>query len=99
MNQQELIQNAWTLTEAIEAAVGKEDWAQAAELDEARAPLVMSLQADQPADALIVIRKIQASMDAVAARARDAQTALSATYRRSMDGAKAASQYHQAARL
>ena len=59
----------------------------------------MALQAEQPADALIVIRKIQASIDAVAARARTAQTALAATYRRSMDGAKAASRYQQAARF
>ncbi|SAK85054.1 flagellar protein FliT [Caballeronia ptereochthonis] len=99
MNQQRLIEDAWALTEAIELAVGKEDWEHAAGLAEARSPMLMSLQAGQPADALILIRKIQASMDAVAARARDAQTTLSATYRRSMDGAKAASQYHQAARL
>lgn|SRR5689334_16369128 len=99
MNQTELIQNAWALTEAIEDAVGKEDWARAAELTEARAPLVMALQAEQPADALALIRKIQASIDAVAARATAAQTSLAAAYRRSMDGAKAVSRYHQAAQL
>ncbi|WP_321794173.1 flagellar protein FliT [Caballeronia sp. J97] len=99
MNQQELIHNAWSLTEAIEEAASKNEWARAAELAEARAPLVMALQAPQPADALEVIRKIQASIDAVSARARDAQTTLGATYRRSMDGAKAASRYHQAARF
>ncbi|BBU26364.1 hypothetical protein BTHE68_00980 [Burkholderia sp. THE68] len=99
MNQNELIQNAWALTEAIEEAVGKEDWARAADLTQARAPLVMALEAEQPADALAVIRKIQASIDAVAARAGTAQVALSTTYRRSMDGAKAASRYQQAARF
>jgi len=99
MNQNELIQNAWALTEAIDEAVGKDDWAHAAELAQARAPLVMALQAEQPAEALIVIRKIQASIDAVAARAHMAQTTLSETYRRSMDGAKAASRYQQAARF
>lgn len=99
MDQNELIRNAWRLTEAIEEAVGKEDWTRAAELAEARAPLLMALQAQQPADALAVIRKIQASIDAVAARARTAQATLSATYRRSMDGAKAASRYQQAARF
>ncbi|SAK97901.1 Flagellar protein FliT [Caballeronia calidae] len=99
MNQPELIQNAWALTEAIEEAVSQEDWARATGLAQARAPLVMALQAEQPADALAVIRKIQASIDAVAARAQSAQAALSATYRRSMDGAKAASQYHRAARF
>ncbi|VXC63727.1 conserved hypothetical protein [Burkholderia sp. 8Y] len=99
MNQQELIENAWSLTEAIEAAVNNGDWARAAEIDAKRAPLVMALQADQPADALAVIRKIQASIDAVTARARTAQTTLAAAYRRSMDGAKAASRYQQAARF
>jgi hypothetical protein len=99
MNQHDVIQNAWALTEAIEEAVSQNDWARAAKLDEARAPLVMALQSEQPADALAVIRKIQASIDAVAIRARDAQSTLSATYRRSMEGAKAAGRYHQAARF
>lgn len=71
----------------------------AAELAEGRAPFVMALQAEQPAEALAAIRKIQASVDAMTARARDAQTTLSATYRRSMDNARAASQYHRAARF
>lgn len=99
MNQQRLIEDAWALTEAIELAASKEDWEHAAGLAEARSPMLMSLQADQPAEALAVIRKIQASIDAVASRAQEAQTALAATYRRSMDGANAASRYHQAARL
>jgi hypothetical protein len=99
VNQHEAIQNAWALTGAIEEAVNQNDWARAAELDAARAPLVMSLPADQPAEALAVIRQIQASMDAVAARAKDAQAVLSTMYRRSMDGAKAVSRYHQAARF
>ena len=99
MNQHDVIQNAWALTEAIEEAVSQNDWARAAKLDEARAPLVMALQSEQPADALAVIRKIQASIDAVAIRARDAQSTLSATYRRSTEGAKAAGRYHQAARF
>lgn len=99
MNQQRLIEDAWALTEAIELAVGKEDWEHAAGLAEARSPMLMSLQADQPAEALAVIRKIQASIDAVASRAQEAQATLAATYRRSMDGANAASRYHQAARF
>ncbi|MDR5778219.1 flagellar protein FliT [Caballeronia sp. LZ065] len=99
MNQHELIQEAWSLTEAIETAVGNEDWARAAELTQARAPLVMAMRAEQPVESLAVIRRIQASMDAVASRAQMAQTALAANYRRSMDGAKAASRYQQAARF
>jgi flagellar protein FliT len=99
MDQQRLIEDVWALTEAIEIAVGKEDWEHAAGLVEARSPMLMSIRAEQPAEALTVIRKIQASIDAVAARAHTAQMALATTYRRSMDGAKAASQYHRAARF
>ncbi|SAK91834.1 flagellar protein FliT [Caballeronia ptereochthonis] len=99
MNQKRLIQDAWTLTEAIELAVGKEDWEHAASLAEARSPMLMSLQADQPAEALVVIRKIQASINAVASRARAEQVNLSATYCQSMENAKAASQYQQMARF
>jgi flagellar protein FliT len=99
MNQQELIQRAWALTEQIEAAVSEQDWTRAAELAQARAPLVMSLQADQPVEALEIIRKIQASIGAITARVQDAQTTLAATYRRSMDGAKAAGRYQQMARF
>ena len=99
MEQQEVIQRAWALTEAIESAVAEQDWTRAAELTQARTPLVMQIGAEQSADALVIIRKIQASIDAVAIRARDAQSTLSATYRRSMEGAKAAGRYHQAARF
>ncbi|MDR5853367.1 flagellar protein FliT [Caballeronia sp. LZ062] len=99
MQQHEIIQRAWALTEAIEAAAQAQDWARAAEIDAARAPLVMALTADQPEDALAVVGKIQASIEAVTARAQTAQTTLAATYRRAMDGAKAASRYHQAARF
>ncbi|MDR5763282.1 flagellar protein FliT [Caballeronia sp. LZ035] len=99
MNQHELIQEAWSLTEAIETAVGNEDWARAAELTEARAPLVMAMRAEQPAESLAVIRRIQASMDAVASRAQMAQTALATNYRRLMDGMNAVSRYHQAVRF
>ena len=99
MDQQRLIEDVWALTEAIEIAVGKEDWEHAAGLVEARSPMLMSIRAEQPAQALAVIRKIQASIDAVAARAQDAQATLSVTYRFSMDGVKAASRYHQAARF
>ncbi len=48
MNQHELIQKTWALTEAIEAAVvGAQDWAQASELTQARTPLVMQIGPEQ----------------------------------------------------
>ncbi|SAK61780.1 hypothetical protein AWB81_02161 [Caballeronia arationis] len=99
MNQHDVIQQAWALTEQIEAATAGCDWPRAAELAEARAPLLMSLQADQPADALATIRKIQSSIEAVTQAAGIAQEALVANHRRSMERASAASRYQQAARF
>ncbi|GAB5098365.1 flagellar protein FliT [Caballeronia sp. LP006] len=99
MNQQEMIQHAWALTEAIEAAVNEENWARAAELTEARTPLLMAVEANQPAESLATIRRIQASIEATMGRANAAQAMLSTAYRKSMDQAKAAGRYQQAARF
>ncbi|SAL20322.1 flagellar protein FliT [Caballeronia telluris] len=99
MSQHELIQRAWDLTGEIETAVAECEWTRAAELAEARAPLLMSLEADQPADALATIRKIQSSIEAVTQAAAIAQEALVANHRRSMERASAASRYQQAARF
>jgi flagellar protein FliT len=99
MNQQEMIQHAWALTEAIEAAADQQDWTRAAELTQARSPLLMALEADQPADSLAIIRRIQTSIEAMMGRAQAAQALLSNAYRKSMDGARAAGQYQKAAYL
>ncbi|CAL8475490.1 flagellar protein FliT [Caballeronia sp. S22] len=99
MNQYELIQHAWTLTEAIEAAVAAEDWVKAAELTQARTPLVMQIGAEQSADALVIIRKIQASIESMMSQVQEANVLLSTGYRLAMDKANAAGRYHQAARF
>jgi flagellar protein FliT len=99
MNQQELIQNAWALTEAIEEAVDAQDWPRAAELTQARSPLLMALDADQPPDALATIRRIQTSIESMMGRTRVAQVMLSTAYRKSMDQAQAASRYQKGAWL
>jgi flagellar protein FliT len=99
MNQQEMIQHAWALTEAIEAAAADQDWARAVELSRVRSPLLMSIEADQPAESLAVIRRIQSSIEAMMSRAQAAQALLSTAYRKSMDGARAAGQYQKAAYL
>lgn len=99
MTQQDLISEAWNLTEAIESAAASNDWARAAELTETRSPLLMALGGEQSADALATIRKIQASMDAVRQQAEAAQHALVSRHRQSMDQANAASQYQQAAQI
>ena len=99
MDQYELIQRAWALTEAIEAAASTEDWERAAEITEARSSLLMRLHGEQSAESIAIIRRIQASIESMMGRAQAAQAMLSATYRRSMERAKAASRYHQAARF
>ncbi|KMY86583.1 hypothetical protein BUMB_03510c [Candidatus Paraburkholderia calva] len=100
MNQQEMIQHAWALTEAIEAAAAAAgDWTRAAELTQARSPMLMSLEADQPADSLQTIHRIQASIEAMMNRAQSAQALLSTAYRKSMQQAQAAKQYQKAAWL
>lgn len=99
MNQQEVIQHAWALTEAIEVAVKEENWPRAAELTEARAPILMSIEADQPPESLATIRRIQASIESIMGRAEAARAMLSTAYRRSMDQARNAGRYQQAARF
>jgi hypothetical protein len=99
MNQHEMIERAWALTEAIEAAVDAQDWPRAAELTQARTPLVMAFEADQPAASLATIRRIQASIESMMGRAQAAQAMLGTGYRRSMDQAQAAGRYQQAMRF
>ena len=95
-NQQELINQAWELTKQIEAAAADGDWPRAALLSDDRSPLLMSLQADQPAEALATIRLIQASIDGISIKAAQAQTALNAAYHQSMGKVAAADQFRRA---
>lgn len=99
MNQQELIAQAWALTEAIESAAADNDWARAAELTNARSPLLMALQGDQPAESLLTVRRIQASIAAVMEVATSAETTLMRSYRQSIEQARSASRYQQAAQF
>lgn len=99
MNQEELIARAWVLTEAIESAAADNDWPRAAELTNTRSPLLMSLQADQSADSMVTIRRIQASIGAIMHAATSAETALMRNHRQAMNQANAASRYQQAARF
>ena len=60
MNQAETLAHALRLTHAINSAVQQGDWVQAGALVSERSPLLMSLQPDQPPQALAMIREIQA---------------------------------------
>ena len=99
MQQHEIIQRAWALTEAIEAAADAQDWPRAGELTQTRAPLVMAIESEQPAESLALIRKMQASIESMMKRAEAAQTRLATGYRRSMEQAQAAGRYQQGARF
>jgi flagellar protein FliT len=97
MDQRELVQHAWALTEAIEAAAEAQDWARAAELAKARSPLVMAFEAQQTEESLSTIRRIQASMESMMGRTDAAQAMLAMAYRKSMDQTQAARRYQKAA--
>lgn len=99
MDQYELIQRAWALTEAIEAAASAEDWARAAELTEARSSLLMRLHGEQSAESIAIVRRIQASIESMMGRSQDAQAMLATAYRKSTDQAQAAARYQKAAWL
>lgn len=99
MNQQDMISHAWALSEAVEHAVAEGDWTRAAELAEIRSPLLMALHGDQPADALVTIGRIQASIALVMEAAQSAQAALVESHYKYVNQASAASLYHQAAYL
>jgi flagellar protein FliT len=99
MDQQDIVQHAWALTEAIEAAASAGDWTRAAELTQTRSPMLMSLHAEQSAETLQIIRRIQTSIEAMMSRAQDAQMMLSTAYRKSMNQAQAAGRYQKAAWL
>jgi flagellar protein FliT len=99
MDQRELVQHAWALTEAIEAAAEAQDWTRAAELAQARSPLVMAFEADQPEESITTIRRIQASMESMMGRTEAAQAMLALAYRKSMDQTQAAKRYQNAAWL
>ncbi|AME22813.1 hypothetical protein [Burkholderia sp. PAMC 26561] len=99
MNQQELIAQAWALTEAIEQAAADNDWLGAAQLTNTRSPLLMALQADQPNDSMIKIRRIQTSIAMIMDMAASAETTLMNRYRNSIERACAASRYQRAAQF
>ncbi|KQR79604.1 hypothetical protein ASG35_06865 [Burkholderia sp. Leaf177] len=99
MNQLELIAKAWALTEAIESAAAENDWPRAAELTNARSPLLMSLQADQSDESMVTIRRIQASIATIMNVATSAETALMRNHRQALTQANAAGRYQQAAQF
>jgi hypothetical protein len=90
------IERAWALTKAIEQAAAAGEWAAAAALANERSPLLMSLQAPQPAAALDILRRIHAIDRQIVADAQTARSAIDTEYQAAMQTIRCANAYQQA---
>jgi flagellar protein FliT len=98
-DQMALIERVLELTEAIRHTAQMSDWQGAARLVSERHPLLMSIQRDQPPQALALIRRIQTMNDAFAQEAATARDELTAEYRAAQRQASSAQAYLRGARL
>ncbi|WJF90397.1 flagellar protein FliT [Paraburkholderia bonniea] len=89
----ESLTQAFTLTQAIEAAATRSDWVKAAALVETRAPLLKSLQPPQPPEALDIIRAIQRIDSAVAIHAQAEKDAMAVRQSHAMQQIESVSLY------
>lgn len=79
-DQMALIERVLELTEAIRHTAQMSDWQATARLVNERHPLLMSIQPDQPPQALALIRRIQTITDAFVQEAAAARDELTAEY-------------------
>ncbi|WP_321879618.1 flagellar protein FliT [Paraburkholderia bannensis] len=93
------IERIWQFTKAIEQAAAVGEWERAAELADARSPLLMSLGARQTPGVLAQIKEIQAIDARVADAAQVAQKTLGAEYQASMRATRNVSQYQRIAQF
>ncbi|WP_322048779.1 flagellar protein FliT [Paraburkholderia sp. J67] len=99
MDAQNRIERIWQFTKAIEQAAAVGEWQQAAQLADARSPLLMSLGAQQTPAALAQIREIQAIDGRISQAAQVAQRDLGAEYQASMRATRNVSQYQRVAQF
>lgn len=97
--QTELLEQVLGMTQEIALAASLYDWQRADHLAQARSPLLMSIHAEQPPEALHVIRRIQALDAALLENARESRDELQAEYQAAVNSNKALRQYHQIAQL
>lgn len=93
------IERIWQFTKDIEQAAAVGEWERAAQLAGERSPLLMSLGAQQSADALATLREIQAIDLRIAEAAQAAQESLGAEYRAAMLATRNANQYQRIAQF
>jgi hypothetical protein len=93
------IERIWQFTKAIEQAAAVGEWERAAQLADARSPLLMSLGAQQAPGVLAQIKEIQAIDARVADAAQVAQKTLGVEYQASMRATRNVSQYQRIAQF
>jgi flagellar protein FliT len=93
------IERIWQFTKAIEQAAAVGEWEQAAQLVDARSPLLMSLGAQQPPAVVAQLREIMAIDARIAEAAQEAQRTLGVEYQASMRATRNANQYQRIAQF
>jgi hypothetical protein len=99
MDQTQLVERVFELTQSIAEAGQIADWQRAARLAEERSPLVHSIQRHQDPVALTLIRRIQAMDSTLMNEARTTQAELIEEFQVAMRRTSAAQQYNRVALL
>lgn len=97
MDQTQLVERVFELTQAIAEAGQIADWQRAARLAEERSPLVHSIQPQQNPTALALIRRIQAMDSTLLNEARTTQAELAEEFQAAVRRTSAAQQYNRVA--
>lgn len=95
----ETISRAYELTRTLVAALDAGDIGFAADLAEARSPLLMSLVREQTDEDLAMIREIVAMNETIMAKASTARDAIATTFNDARQRVSAARQYLAAGQL
>lgn len=96
---QEALARAYELSQTLVAALEAGDWQFAADVSKERAPLLMSLTADQGEEGLAMIREIQAMNAVIIEKAREARDMCSSRFSEARRGIDAARLYRKTQRL
>ncbi|CAG9274066.1 flagellar protein FliT [Paraburkholderia unamae] len=92
------IEHIWSMTKDLEQAVAVGEWERAAQLADARSPLLASLGAQPPQEVMARLRSIYEIDNRIVEVARAARQALGAEYQSNMQASRNAGQYLSMAR-
>jgi flagellar protein FliT len=93
MDQNQLLERVVELTQMIEDAASIADWPRVARLMERRTPLLESLTMPKSPAAVQALRRVQASIETLRARAQTSRTELETEYGTAIKGVQGASAY------